>query len=238
MNNIGIGIMCFGDVSYFNSTKEKVTNLKDIGIDCYVLTDEPEQFTSSSNWDNSEYSCIKIIKYNRHLKSYHDKIILVKEILKYHNISILIDADTFISNYFFIEQLVNYKFKDGITYIDNLLSNKVNKEFIGEINLTAPDWDEYKKYVDKLLPTFTELETINEYFIVFNNQGFKDDFFLQYEKLQVMRESCDIRRVKEIYAGGEGVSIHIASKLSNVDIQKDNELFNMLKDNVINVVKH
>ena len=53
-----------------------------------------------------------------------------------------------------------------------------------------------------------------------------------------MRESCDIRRIKEIYAGGEGFSIHIASKLSNVNIQKDNELFNMLKDNVINVVKH
>ena len=43
MNNIGIGIMCFGDVSYFNSTKEKVTNLKDIGIDCYILTDDTEQ---------------------------------------------------------------------------------------------------------------------------------------------------------------------------------------------------
>jgi hypothetical protein len=226
MNNIGIGIMCFGDVSYFNSTKEKITNLKDIGIDCYILTDEPEQFTT------------KTIHYSRHLKSYHDKIILVKEILKYHNIAILIDADTIINDYSIINDLKNYKFKDGITYIDNLLSNKVNKEFIGEINLTAPDWDEYKKYVDKLLPTFTELETINEYFIVFNNQGLKDDFFLQYEKLQVMRESCDIRRVKEIYAGGEGFSIHITSKLSNVNIQKDNELFNMLKDNVINVLKH
>ena len=68
MNNIGIGIMCFGDVSYFNNTKEKVSNLKDIGIDCYVLTDDTEQFTT------------KTIHYSRHLKSYHDKIILVKEI--------------------------------------------------------------------------------------------------------------------------------------------------------------
>ena len=156
MNNIGIGIMCFGDVSYFNSTKEKVSNLKDIGIDCYVLTDDAEQFTT------------KTIHYSRHLKSYHDKIILTKEILKYHNIAILMDADTIINDYSIIYDLKNYKFKDGITYIDNLLSNKVNKEFIGEINLTAPDWDEYKKYTDKLLPTFTELETINEYFIVFN----------------------------------------------------------------------
>ena len=148
MNNIGIGIMCFGDVSYFNSTKEKVTNLKDIGIDCYILTDEPEQFTT------------KTIHYSRHLKSYHDKIILVKEILKNHDICILIDADTIINDYSIINDLKNYKFKNGITYIDNLLSNKVNKEFIGEINLTAPDWDEYTKYVDKLLPTFTELEAL------------------------------------------------------------------------------
>ena len=118
MNNIGIGIMCFGDVSYFNNTKEKVSKLKDIGIDCYILTDDTEQFTT------------KTIHYSRHLKSYHDKMILVKEILKYHNIAILIDADTFISDYSFIEQLVNYPYQNGITYVETLLSHKIKKEFI------------------------------------------------------------------------------------------------------------
>jgi hypothetical protein len=233
MNNIGIGIMCFGEDYYFQRIESKLNEFKDKKIECYVLTDKPNKFFGLTGYSN-----INIIPYNRHLKSYHDKMILVKEILKNHNICILIDADTIINDYSVITDLKNYNFKDGITYIDNLLSNRFKKEFIGEINLIAPDWDEYKKYVDKLLPTFVELETINEYFIVINNQGFKDDFFLQYEKLQVLRESCDVKRIKEVYAGGEGISIHIASKLSNVNIQKDNELFNMLKDNVINVVKH
>lgn len=225
--------MCFGEDYYFQRIESKLNEFKDKKIECYVLTDKPNKFFGLTGYSN-----INIIPYNRHLKSYHDKMILVKEILKNHNICILIDADTIINDYSVITDLKNYNFKDGITYIDNLLSNRFKKEFIGEINLIAPDWDEYKKYVDKLLPTFVELETINEYFIVINNQGFKDDFFLQYEKLQVLRESCDVKRIKEVYAGGEGISIHIASKLSNVNIQKDNELFNMLKDNVINVVKH
>lgn len=233
MNNIGIGIMCFGEDYYFQRIESKLNEFKDKKIKCYVLTNKPNNFFGFTGYSN-----INIIPYNRHLKSYHDKMILVKEILKNHNICILIDADIIINDYSVITDLKNYNFKDGITYVDNLLSNRFKKEFIGEINLIAPDWDEYKKYVDKLLPTFVELETINEYFIVINNQGFKDDFFLQYEKLQVLRESCDVKRIKEVYAGGEGISIHIAAKLSEVDIQKDNELFNLLKNNVINVIKH
>ena len=233
MNNIGIGIMCFGENYYFSHIKSKLNQFKDRKITCFILTDKPNNFFGFTG-----YSKITVIPYNRRLKSYHDKIILVKEILKNHNICILIDADTIINDYSIITDLENYNFKNGITYIDNLLSNRFKKEFIGEINLIAPDWIEYKKYVDNLLPTFVELETINEYFIVINKQGFKDDFFLQYEKLQVLRESCDVKRIKEVYAGGEGISIHIAAKLSEVDIQKDNELFNMLKDNVINVIKH
>ena len=237
MNNIGIGIMCFGDVSYFNSTKEKVTNLKDIGIDCYILTDEPEQFTSSSDWDNSEYSCIKIIKYNRHLKSYHDKIILVKEILKNHDIAILIDADTFISDYSFIEQLVNYPYKNGITYVETLLSHKIKKEFIGDIqmNIGDIDWLNYKTYLQKIYPQYGDLETIYEYFLVFNKEGLKDNFFLLYEKLQSIKEACDVMSGKKIVVGSaEGVSIHVAAKITDTQIQKDVVLFELVKEKIKN----
>ena len=218
MNNIGIGIMCFGDVSYFNSTKEKVTNLKDIGIDCYILTDNIEQFTT------------KTIYYSRHLKSYHDKIILVKEILKNHDICILIDADTLISDYSFIEQLVNYPYQNGITYVETLLSHKIKKEFIGDI-----DWLNYKTYLQKIYPQYGDLETIYEYFLVFNKEGLKDNFFLLYEKLQSIKEACDVMSGKKIVVGSaEGVSIQVAAKITDTQIQKDVVLFELVKEKIKN----
>ena len=225
MNNIGIGIMCFGDVSYFNSTKEKVTNLKDIGIDCYILTDNTEQFTT------------KTIHYSRHLKSYHDKMILVKEILKYHDIAILIDADTIINDYLFIEQLVNYPYQNGITYVETLLSHKIKKEFIRDIqmNIGDIDWLNYKTYLQKIYPQYGDLETIYEYFLVFNKEGLKDNFFLLYEKLQSIKEACDVMSGKKIVVGSaEGVSIQVAAKITDTQIQKDVVLFELVRDKIKN----
>lgn len=229
MNNIGIGIMCFGDNYYFNNTIEKVFNLKDIKIDCYILTDSTEQFTLSSN--------VKTIHYSRHLKSYHDKIILVKEILKYHNIAILIDADTLISDYTFIKQLVKYPYQNGITYVESLLSHKIKKEFIRDIqmNIGDIDWLNYKTYLQKIYPQYGDLETIYEYFLVFNKEGLKDNFFLLYEKLQSIKEACDVMSGKKIVVGSaEGVSIHVAAKITDTQIQKDVVLFELVKDKIKN----
>jgi hypothetical protein len=229
MNNIGIGIMCFGDIPYFNGTKEKLNNLKHVEINTYVLTDKPEQFTSSSN--------IKTIFYGRHLKSYHDKMVLVKEILKNHDICILIDADTFISDYSFIERLVNYPYQNGITYVETLLSHKIKKEFIRDIqmNIGDIDWLNYKTYLQKIYPQYGDLETIYEYFLVFNKDGLKDNFFLLYEKLQSIKESCDVMSGKKIVVGSaEGVSIHVAAKITDTQIQKDVVLFELIKDKIKN----
>lgn len=235
MNNIGIGIMCFGDDYYYKHTQEKISNLEKWGFDCYVLTNSPEKLITNKELG---YPNIKIIKHNRHLGSYHDKIILVKKILEFNDISILIDADVLISDYSIFEDLSHYDFKNGISYVESLLSHKIGKSHIKDIQMNSNDidWIGYKTYLQKIYPQYGDLETIYEYFLVFNKDGLKDNFFLNYEKLQVIKESCDvISGRKTVVGSGEGVSIHVSARISDSQIQKDNDLYLLIKNKIENI---
>ena len=44
MENIGFGIMCFGDDKYFKGAKDIIDNLTKMGFPCYVLTDNENHF--------------------------------------------------------------------------------------------------------------------------------------------------------------------------------------------------
>ena len=99
MNNIGIGIFCFGDDYYFRGTKEKVEHIKEYGLSCHILTDRPDLFD------------VDTIPYNRSFHSYHDKLLLPKHILTKHDICVLIDADIYIKDYSFLDTLKTYNFK-------------------------------------------------------------------------------------------------------------------------------
>lgn len=228
MNEIVIGIMCFGDEYYFNNTKFKIEELLRRNVICYVLTDKPEEFIDFD---------INVVKYNRSIKSYHDKITLVKEVLKKHNICVLIDADIFIFNYSLLDVLQNYTFEKGITYIDTLKSHTCNKEYIRDIQMNPEnvDWYNYRKYVEKIYPSFDNLETIYEYFLIFNKEGLNNGFYKIYEQLQIVKESCDIiSREKDINGAGEGVSIHISAKVTDTQIQRDEKLFKLLEGKILN----
>lgn len=229
MNNIGFGIFCFGQDYYYKGTKEKITQLLNVELPVYVLTDNPESFI--------EYPQVTVIQYDRHLKSYSDKMILPKYILKNHDICILLDADTHVTDYSFLESLKTYNFNKGITYIDTLLNHKANKEFVKElVNKTNPEWKTYVEYANSLYPQFIEHETIWEYFLVINKDGFDiNSFYYYYEKLQLVKEYSDLSLKKEISGAGEGISIQISCKSTNVEIQRDIELYEMLKDKMLSV---
>ena len=232
MNNIGIGIFCFGKDYYFRGTKEKIKELSNLGISVYVLTDNPEQFV--------EYSQVTIIQYHRHLKSYSDKMILPKYVLKNHNICLLIDADTHIKDYTFFDDLKTYEFKKGITYIDTLLNHSAKKQYVKDlINVTHPEWKTYSDYLTKIYPSFGELETMWEYFLVVNKDGFDEEsFYYYYEKLQVVKEFSDVELKKEVSGAGEGISIQVSLKLGNMEVNKDENLYEMLKDKMLSISKH
>ena len=226
MNNIGFGIFCFGEEYYYKGTKEKIKELLNVGLSVYVLTDKPEEFTG-----------VTVIQYDRHLKSYSDKMILPKYILKNHDICILLDADTHVTDYSFLESLKTYNFKKGISYIDTLLNHKAKKEFVKElVNENNPEWKTYVDYATKLYPQFIEHETIWEYFLVINKDGFDNDsFYYHYERLQLVKEYSDLPLRKEINGAGEGISIQISCKFANIELQRDIELYNLLEGKMISI---
>jgi hypothetical protein len=232
MNKIVIGIMCFGEEYYFNHVKSKLNQFRDRKITCLILTDKPNEFVGYSN--------VYTILYTRNLKSYHDKMLLVKKILDWNDICVLMDADLLIKDYSIIEILQNYQFKKGITYIDTLKSHRCKYEFISDIQMNPEniDWYNYRKYVEKICPNYNDLETIYEYFMIFNKDGFNDDFYSTYEKLQVLKEACELMSKERIIHGGaEGVSIQISAKITNTQIQRDEELFLLIKDKAQNINK-
>jgi len=232
MNKIVIGIMCFGEDYYFSHIKSKLNQFKDRKITCLILTDKPDEFVGYSN--------VYTILYTRKLKSYHDKMLLVKKILDWNDICVLMDADLLIKDYSIIDTLQNYQFKKGITYINTLKNHRCKFEYVKDIQMNPEniDWYNYRKYVENIYPQYNDLETIYEYFMVFNKDGFNDDFYSTYEKLQVLKEACELMsKERLIHGGAEGISIHVSAKVTNTQIQRDEDLFELINDKVQNINK-
>lgn len=229
MNNIGFGILCFGADYYFNGAIDKMNHIIDRGFRCYILTDNRVKFI---NYFSANY----ILDYNRQLKSYYDKMLLPKHILKHHDICILMDADLCVTDYSFLDYLKEYKFSEGISYIDILLNHKCQKQCVKDLDLFSPDWNDYRRFAEYICPDFGDLELMWEYFLVINRKGFNQaEFYKYYEKLQIAKEYCDLQVNKEVYAPGEGISIAISADLSNTPIQRDMVLYDKLKDNMLSV---
>lgn len=228
INDIGFGILCFGDKKYFDGTLKKLNGLMSLGYKCYVLTDNKEFF------EKRYYSQIMVIEYLKEFKSYHDKILLVKEILKEKDIAIIIDADIpFKVDFKPLKKLKNYVFKNGITYVENLKNHRIKKSTIEEMDLSLKnDWKMYFAFVNSKIGEFFNYETIWEYFMVFKKHDYIN-FFRQYEKLQIIKEYCDVLENKNIVGAGEGITTMISAHSTNTPIQKDLELYELIKEIVV-----
>lgn len=228
-SDIGFGIFCFGEEYYYKGTYEKAIEIMDEGYNCYILTEKPEIFNVSSDF-------LKIIPYYRSYQSYYDKMILPRHILKDCNICVLIDADTHIKDYSFLRDLPSFNFKDGVSYVDVLSNHPSRLKNVKDINMDQTEWFEYEKYAKSIYPNFGDFETIWEYFLIINRDGFNEkDFYYFYEKLQVAKEFSELTMNKEVKGCGEGVSIQIASTLSRTPIQRDIEIFKLIKDKMASV---
>ena len=227
MENIGFGIMCFGDKKYFKGADDIISNLTDRGFPCFILTDN-ENYFLEKYWGK-----ITIIPYERSYKSYYDKVLLVKHIHKVYDVCVLLDADLYVKDYNLFERFRSYNFKDGVSYIDTLWNHTAKFKTVGDIPMEDEEWLEYKKYAKSLYPNVDNLETIWEYFIVFNKSGFNSKgFFKSYEKLQIVKEYCDLKYNKNVSGAGEGISVSLSCKLNQIPIQKDLKLVS-LSSNVL-----
>lgn len=228
---IGFGIFCFGDEYYFKGAVEKINKILNDGYHCYVLTDNVEFFDKKYT---SSYT--HIIPYYREYKSYHDKFILPKRILEDNDVCILIDADIHIKDYSFLNIFKKYNFKKGISYIDTLINHPLKREYVKEMDLSIPEWFEYKEYCELTYPNYKDLILFWEHFIIINKDGFNQSkFYENYDKLQITKEFCDLKTKKDVKGNGEGISISIASKLSNTNIEQDFVLSDLFKDNIVSI---
>jgi len=222
MNDIGFGILCFGDKYYHQGAHVKQQKIMGYGYECYILTDQPSVFNYNSKF------------YDTELQSYHDKMLIPKHILAKHDICILIDADSEIKDYSFLETLKDYKFNPGISYPDILLNHPEQKKFVKELSMSTPEWKPYKKYISSILPDYGELELIWEYFLVINwEESYLKNFYHHYERLKVAKEYGELDS-SEVVGAGEGISIAIASKLSGTPCERDYYLYDIIKDKINN----
>ena len=213
--------MCFGDDYFYQGTNDKISEILDFGFNCFILTDTP-------NLIYSKYA--KTIPYYKSYKSYHDKLILPKYILEHHDISIILDADVKIKDYSFLRDLKTFDFKPGISYIDTLLNHTAKKEFVKDFQLKEEHWGPYMKYAEQIYPNYGDLETIWEYFLVVNKNGFNHEkFYSYYEKLQLTKDFSDLQFNKKVNGAGEGISTAISAILSEIPIQRDMDLYNLMK---------
>lgn len=224
---IGFGIFCFGEDYYYKGAYDKLIHILNAGYDCYVLTETPDYFKHLPN--------INIIPYYREYKSYHDKMLLPRYVLKDCDICILLDADLEISDFSFLDDLRNFNFKNGISYVDVLLNHPERKECVRELNLCSKEWDEYREYCEIICPEFKSFKLIWEYLLVINKEGFNSNFWLHYDKLQIKKECCHLHTCKRVNAPGEGISITISAILSNTNIERDLDLYNIIKDKLKSV---
>ena len=142
-----------------------------------------------------------------------------------------------------VERIIKEQYDSKKLYSREYIVNRLKggprelKKYIKElISIDRDEWNKYYGYANKICPNFTEYETIWEYFLIINKNGFNQErFYHYYEKLQIAKEFCDISLNKEVNGAGEGISVRISAKLSETKIEQDLTLYEMLKDKMISV---
>ena len=161
---------------------------------------------------------------------------LPKYIFEDYDIAILIDADTHITDYSFLDNFKTFEFEPGVSYINTLLEHPGKKKLIGDFDMNGEEWLHFKKCAVLWDFKYREHETIWEYFLVINKDGFNlERFYKVYEDLQLAKEFSDLGVGKSIIGAGEGMAISIASKFSETPIRRDLILYDILKNKMSSV---
>ena len=219
---VSFAFLCFGDRYYFNGTHDKLTRIAR-AHDTVILTDDPSFFESR------EYAVLpRIIEYERNPKSYHDKIIPVREALRSSDVCVFIDSDVIVKDWGFLDMLDSYDFQPGISYIQTLADNILMKSKFGELQTDSVMWKGFVDHCIEIYPGLMDSTLVWEYFMTFTAADMNDGFYETYRALQTIKEACDSEAGNRILGPGEGVTMTVAASLNSVPMGHDTILMNAL----------
>lgn len=235
MEYVGYGMLCFGNQKYFKGVDQKIQLISlNENRPIFILTDNVDYFEKYNHLPN-----FHSISYTKSVKSYHDKVSLIKYIHRHARVGILLDADLHITDETIFDLLDDYHFMNGISYIDTLINHPAKFKTVADVDMNFEEWESYRNYVELICPEYKEFETIWEYFIAFNRRGIIDQSIYEwYERCQIAKDFSDLRYRKEISGAGEGISLSIASHITKTPIQRDNDLYEKLRGGLKPITRH
>jgi hypothetical protein len=221
--NFIIATVAVGE-KYIRRTMKLIADVtKVINVDFVVLTDQPTLFNSFEN--------VTTINYDRPIFSYHDKRLVLKKGFENYDYVLLMDADHEVREPNFLTELNNLDLENNI-YPQVLWKHPADcsfENFIEGNTFRAPYGLEYKDFCETNNLNIDGVILIQESFIIFKKNDEIEKFFSIWEMLAEFCEQKDMERNQGILGYGEGYSISVAAKNSNLIINEDSIIHHFAK---------
>jgi hypothetical protein len=222
MEKLLIGIVAVNS-RYINFAKKMIKKINNqIKTNFLILTDNMAEF--------SEFDNVTLIKYDKPIFSYHDKIAIFKEGFKLYDTVLLLDADTTIrEGTDFINIDVN-EIVPGIypqiiwrhpadCSMENFLLGKTCRVPYGLL---------YKEFCLEHNLLFDNALLIQESFLLIKRNDKIDKFFATWDLLADFCNKKDSENCQSILGYGEGYSIGISALNADLDIIENDKNINKL----------
>lgn len=213
--NFTIGTVAVG-VKHIRRAIKLITDVtKVIDVHFVVLTDEPSIFNGLKN--------ITLIKYDKPIFSYHDKRLVLEKAFEEYEYVLLMDADHEVRDENFLNEITNLDLEFDL-YPQVLWKHPADcsfENFIEGKTFRAPYGLEYRTFCESNNLNVEDVILIQESFIIFKRSENTKTFISIWEKLAKFCEEKDTERNQGILGYGEGYSIGVAAKNSNLVVKED-----------------
>ena len=217
MNEIAFLTFCYGDEGYYKLAQNLINQFKDSNYDLFVYTDRDDYFEN-----------VEVIPYQENRNSYHHKIKGIDILRKkgYKKI-VYIDSDILIYNEEFLKDLSHIEFRPGFNFSRNGTYDNILSFFYvyGQHHFKHHIESSYSVDLTKVISVWEDIILVD-----FTNysEGTLNNFFnCYYDLMNAKHHSDNVSNYKR-YGDNEGFSIRIASMLSGIGCEVNEEITNSL----------